>query len=72
MFKKTKISFKQIKQIINDKGFVLKKRKNLFKFNEPKINFKLIKKLLTKKVLFLKRKITFSILMNLKVYILQF
>ena len=66
MFKKTKISFKQIKQIINDKGFILKKRKNLFKFNEPKINFKLIKKIINQKGFVLKKKNNFFNFYELK------
>ena len=56
MFKKSKINFKEIKQILAEKGFILKKRKNLFKFSEPKINLKIIKKIINQKGFVLKKK----------------
>ncbi len=59
MFKKSKINFKEIKQILAEKGFILKKRKNLFKFSEPKINLKIIKKIINQKGFVLKKKSNF-------------
>ncbi len=36
MLKKPKLNFKQIRKIISEKGFVLKKKRNFFNFNELK------------------------------------
>ena len=36
ILKNTKLNFKQLSKIISDKGFVLKKRRNFFYFNELK------------------------------------
>ena len=36
ILKNTKLNFKQLSKIISDKGFVLKKRRNFFNFNELK------------------------------------
>ena len=36
LLKNTKLNFKQLSKIISDKGFVLKKRRNFFNFNELK------------------------------------
>ena len=45
MFKNSNINLKQIKKIISEKGFVLRKKKSLFNIKEQKISFKSIKKI---------------------------
>ena len=34
ILKKPKLSFKQLRKIVSEKGFILKKKKNFFNFNE--------------------------------------
>ena len=49
MFKNSNINLKQIKKIISEKGFVLRKKKSLFNIKEQKISFKSIKKIISEK-----------------------
>ncbi len=59
MFKNSKYNLKQIKKIIKDKGFILKKNKTLFNIKDRKIDFKIIKKIIHEKGFILKKRRNF-------------
>ena len=59
MFKNSKYNLKQIKKIIKDKGFILKKNKTLFNIKDRKIDFKIIKKIIHEKGFILKNRRNF-------------
>ena len=56
MFKNPNINLKQIKKIITEKGFVLKKKSSLFNIKDQKISFKSIKKIISEKGFVLNKK----------------